>query len=186
MSHPEAPCRRLSGTPLATGLVLVLLSIFSLVVNSQTDMMNYCGEKPCIEPVRMSCPEMIEKYRFQGSCCSMERIGATGGCRITVGFGNCFWYPWCGTCEGEEETASRCNNVFETGAQQECPVGDFDPIEIQASADYTTPSCAPSMAPSMAPPTSAAVNHGYPTVPMILTGVLATVVASLVATIVAA
>ena len=155
----------------AAGFLLILsLSILSVFVDSQTDMFNYCGSKPCIEPVRMSCEEMMELYQFQGSCCSLEIIPATGGCRVTVSFGNCFWYPWCGTCDEEEEKASRCNNIFETDANQRpCPVGDFDPVAIQASEDFTTPSCSPSMQPSVtvmssdesaaAAPTSVVLNR---------------------------
>lgn len=136
--------------PLAhAGFVLTLLfSVLAVFVNGQTDMINYCGIKPCIEPLRISCEEMIELYQFQGSCCSMESIPATGGCRITVSSGNCFWYPWCGTCEEDEEVKSRCNNIFETDARQQCPMRDFDPLAIQASADFDAPSCAPSMMPS--------------------------------------
>lgn len=131
-------------------LILSLLSILTVFVNSQTNLLNYCGEKPCIEAVRMSCEEMMERYQFQGSCCSMEIIPSTGGCRITVSFGNCFWYPWCGTCDDDEESATRCNKIFETDANQRpCPVADFDPVAIQASENFTIPSCSPSMQPSV-------------------------------------
>jgi hypothetical protein len=142
-----------SVSTLAT-VLLVLLSALATTVESQTDMYNYCGEKPCIEPLRMSCEEMIDTYRFQGSCCSMETIPQTGGCRITVSFGNCFWYPWCGECDAVDEVNSRCNNIFETDANQRpCPVADFDPVAIQASEFYERPSCSPTMAPiPTAPP----------------------------------
>lgn len=146
MSHS-----RYSSSMLAS--ILLVLVLLSTKVHSQTDMINYCGEKPCIEPLRMSCEEMIETYEFQGSCCSMEVISATGGCRISVTFGNCFWYPWCGDCDESDEVTSRCNNIFETDADQRpCPAGDFDPIAIQAQIDFERPSCAPTMAPVSAAP----------------------------------
>ena len=129
-----------------TLLLLVFLS--AVMVHSQTELLNHCGVKPCIEPVRMSCEEMIERYQFQGSCCSLEIISATGGCRLTVSSGNCFYYPWCGDCDLVEEEESRCNNIFETTANLGCPKKDFDPLEIQASDEYEVPSCAPSMSPT--------------------------------------
>jgi len=130
-------------------VLLALLSNFAVLVNSQADLVSYCGIKPCIEALRMSCEELIESYQFQGSCCSMESIPQTGGCRVTVSFGNCFWYPWCGVCDKDDNKASRCNNIFETDANQRpCPVADFDPVEIQQSENFTIPSCSPSMSPS--------------------------------------
>ena len=179
-------------------LTALLLSTFVVVpVNSQTDMVNYCGTKPCIEPVRMSCDEMMERYEFQGSCCSLEDIPQTGGCRVTVSFGNCFWYPWCGTCEEDEEIVSRCNNIFETDADQRpCPVGDFDPVEIQQSENFTQPSCSPSMAPtdngeiggggsSSGPSRMGSPNNSW-WASMVTTGITAVVVATVVAAVVVA
>lgn len=122
------------------------------VVYAQTELYNYCGEKQCIESTTIPCEEMIETYRFQGSCCSMTYVPQTKGCRITVSYGNCYWDPWCaadheGECDGQHP--SRCGNVFETNANQRpCPVGDYDPLAIQAAVDWYPPSCAPSMAPT--------------------------------------
>jgi len=178
----------------------VLTAIFSVLVNlvvtvnSQTDMLNYCGTKPCIEPVRMSCQEMMDRYQFQGSCCSMQSIPQTGGCRITVSFGNCFWYPWCGTCEKDEEDTSRCNNIFETDADQRpCPDGDFDPVEIQKSENYTIPSCAPSMAPTNASMagdgdggSSASITRALPPTIVLMTSAAAVLAATLAAAFVGA
>lgn len=130
--------------------LLILLSSLAVTVNAQTNLQNYCGTKPCIEPVLMSCEEMIERYQFQGSCCSLETIPATGGCRLTVSFGNCFYYPWCGECDEFEAGKSRCNNIFTTDANQRpCAQGDYDPLKIQSSIAYEPPSCPPSMAPTI-------------------------------------
>jgi len=111
---------------------------------------NYCGAKPCIEPTSMSCEEMIETYEFQGSCCSLETISATKGCRLTVSFGNCFWFPFCGLCEEDDQKdGGRCNNVFETDANiRPCPEGDYNPLEIQSDPAWYPPSCSPSMSPT--------------------------------------
>jgi len=129
--------------------MVILLALLSTPANSQADRFEYCGSKPCIEPLRTSCEEMMELYEFQGSCCSLETIPATGGCRITVSFGNCFWYPWCGECDDEERKSTSCNRVFETEANQRpCPVADFDPVKLQKAEDFERPSCSPSMAPS--------------------------------------
>lgn len=130
--------------------LLILLSSLAVTVNAQTNLQNYCGTKPCIEPVLMSCEEMIERYQFQGSCCSLETIPATGGCRLTVSFGNCFYYPWCGECDEIEAGKSRCNNIFTTDANQRpCAQGDYDPLKIQSSIAYEPPSCPPTMAPTI-------------------------------------
>mmetsp|Transcript_21961 Transcript_21961/g.52274 ORF Transcript_21961/g.52274 Transcript_21961/m.52274 type:complete len:202 (+) Transcript_21961:164-769(+) len=130
-------------------LLVLLLSLLTVSVDSQTDMLNHCGSKPCIEPLRISCEKVMELYQFQGSCCSLDIIPSTGGCRVTVSYGNCFWYPWCGICDEEDEKVSRCNNHFQTAANiRPCPEGDYDPVAIQASENFTVPSCSPSMQPS--------------------------------------
>jgi len=180
--------RRIAPSSVLASVLLVLLSTLAVLVDSQADLNNFCGVKPCIEPVRMSCQEMIEKYQFQGSCCSMVDIPQTGGCRVTVTFGNCFWYPWCDTCEEDEEVVSRCNNIFETGANERpCPVGDYDPLEIQKSMDFAQPSCAPSMAPSE-PPTrdGSSARSNLLSATSVTTGVLAVLVAVVAAAFVAA
>ena len=137
-------------------VLVVLLSIAGQyspivvqVVDAQTTQ-NYCGAKQCIEPIQMPCEEIIETYKFQGSCCSMTSIPQTNGCRVTVSFGNCFWYPFCGDCDPDDsKDGSRCNNIFTTAANQRpCPVGDFDPLAIQSDPTWSEPSCSPSMAPT--------------------------------------
>jgi len=130
--------------------MVILLALLSTPANSQADRFEYCGSKPCIEPVRTSCEEMMEMYEFQGSCCSLEIIPATRGCRITVSFGNCFWFPWCGECDDEERDRTSCNRVFETDANERpCPVADFDPVRLQKAENFTRPSCSPTMSPTM-------------------------------------
>ena len=139
----------------ALNSISVLVLLFVVQVVNGIDQTNnagqyYCGDKPCIEPMLISCEEMIETYEFRGSCCSLESITATGGCRLTVSYGNCYWYPFCGVCdELNQKEQSRCHNVFETDANQKpCPLGDYDPLTIQQDPSWYPPSCAPSMSPT--------------------------------------
>lgn len=148
---------------------LVLLFTLAATVNSQTDLLNYCGFKPCIKAVRMSCEEMIELYEFQGSCCSLDTIPATGGCRLTVSVGNCFYYPWCGECDEEEEERTQCNKIFETGAEETCPDGVYNPLAIQSAENFTAPSCAPSMAPDMEAESGSSTTNTRSLVSLVMT-----------------
>mmetsp|Transcript_26392 Transcript_26392/g.57848 ORF Transcript_26392/g.57848 Transcript_26392/m.57848 type:complete len:184 (+) Transcript_26392:117-668(+) len=135
----------------AVFLVLLFNAFFVGYANAQGTNKVYCGTEPCIAPLRSSCEDMIQTYKFQGSCCSLEKIPATGGCRVTVGFGNCFWYPFCGDCEVDSDifTRDRCNNLFEREVEDRvCPDYDFNPLEIQKAPEWSPPSCTPSMAPT--------------------------------------
>jgi hypothetical protein len=118
----------------------------------------YCGTGPCIIPLRLSCEQMIEEYQFQGSCCSMESIPETRGCRVTVADrGNCFWYPYCGIPDPmDEEIAAGIE--YTTDSEDECPESEFDPLFLNTSSpDFIPPvnrtdvSCVPTMAPSFPP-----------------------------------
>jgi hypothetical protein len=118
----------------------------------------YCGTGPCIVPLRLSCEQMIAEYKFQGSCCSMESIPQTLGCRVTVADrGNCFWYPYCGVPDPlDEEIAAGIE--YTTDSEEECPDSEFDPLFLNTSSpDYIPPenrtevSCVPTMAPSFSP-----------------------------------
>jgi len=138
---------------------IVLVSSAFLVDNADASGtgQTFCGEEPCVIPLRSSCEYMLENYQFQGSCCALEIIPATGGCRITVGYGNCFWYPFCGDCEkdGALYVKDQCNVVFETNALEKvCPKYDYDPLVLQNVPNFRTGSCAPSMAPISASMTS--------------------------------
>lgn len=128
----------------------------------------YCGDKPCIEPLSISCEEVLQKYQFQGSCCSLESIPETRGCRLRVTFGNCIWLPICEIdhyvqfCDNND---SMCNRHYITEANERpCPRYDYDAIEEQSKPNWSPPSCAPSMAPatieagSSSPPSSFATN----------------------------
>jgi hypothetical protein len=101
---------------------------------------------------------MIEQYRFQGSCCSLESVPQTLGCRLTVAdTGNCFWYPYCGVPDPLDEEIS-AGIEFTTDATDECPESEFDPLFLNTShPDYIPPedrnndnvTCVPTMAPSL-------------------------------------
>ena len=155
MTNQHTMTRLASALPL---LVLVV-ALFAIQVQAQggsATIKNYCGVKACIEPLSMTCEEMIDRYEFQGSCCSLESVPQINGCRVTVSYGNCFWYPWCGDCdENDQKEISRCNNVFETDANvRPCPAGSFDPLAIQSDPEWSPPSCSPTMSPTDSfPPT---------------------------------
>ena len=124
----------------------MLVGLSSKVVTSQLVEQVFCGEQSCIVPLRLSCEEMIEQYEFQGSCCSMESIPQTRGCRITIeAAGNCYWAPRCGVpldeCQFDDQL--RCHTIFETGSTNACPSSDFDPFA------NTTAVCPPTAAPIM-------------------------------------
>ena len=124
--------------------------------NGQTQY-SYCGPQDCIVPLRLSCEQMIEEYDFQGSCCSMEPIPETRGCRLTVSNrGNCFWFPKCGECDTTDEEIG-CNVIYETESEGTCPPSDYDPV---ADSKNATVSCVPTISPTFDPnsPTNPPIN----------------------------
>jgi hypothetical protein len=140
--------------------LLVLLSSTFLSATALT----YCGFTPCIVPLALSCEELVADYDFQGSCCSLEDIPGTGGCRVRVaGKGNCAWTPKCGLCD----PANKCNEEQKTDSEDVCEESIYDPlgqISRETSGDDTnsTNATMPSFFPSMAPtcsPTSMPSNE---------------------------
>eukprot|EP00536_Pseudo-nitzschia_multiseries_P005039 jgi/Psemu1/303081/fgenesh1_kg.91_\ len=151
-SNWNNPYHRLTSSTLVAVVIVLLYSAFLFdYANAQGTGQTYCGDEPCFIPLRSSCQDLIDNYKFQGSCCALEIIPATGGCRITVGFGNCFWYPFCGDCpvDGDLFVQDKCNIIHETDAVAKvCPKFDYDPLQIQNDPLWETSSCAPSMAPT--------------------------------------
>ncbi|KAL3940260.1 MAG: hypothetical protein SGARI_001051 [Bacillariaceae sp.] len=143
-------------------LSIAVGSLMASVVAQDAAEPFYCGQSPCIVPMRLSCEEMIEKYHFQGSCCSMESIDATRGCRLTVADrGNCFWYPYCGFPDPFEDEIGD-NVIYSTDSDAVCPESQFDPVG--ESANRTDVSCVPTMAPSPGPgsPTNPPIGASAP------------------------
>jgi hypothetical protein len=141
---------------LVVSIAIIGTSFWMSPVASQTfSNKRYCGTEPCIIPLRLSCEQMIEEYKFQGSCCSMESIPETRGCRVTVADrGNCYWYPYCGMPDPLDEEIS-AGFEHTTDSDQECPESEFDPLFLNTSSpDYISPenrtnvTCDPTMAPS--------------------------------------
>lgn len=128
--------------------VKLISSVFAALLTSSVFAQYeefYCGLDLCLVPLRLSCEEMINQYDFQGSCCSMETVNETLGCRITVGAaGNCFWYPKCGECDPLDDQI-QCNILYSTATDSICPESDFDPL---ASFNETETTCPPVAAPS--------------------------------------
>jgi hypothetical protein len=136
------------------GLVLVATLVESGLGQATPD--NFCGPADCIIPLQgLSCEELVEKFDFQGNCCALTSVLATGGCRITVagagGIGQCYWEPkeQCGACAKDSalQTSAQCNLVHESRSTSVCPADNFNALK--------PPSPAPSTADSTAPPTIA-------------------------------
>jgi hypothetical protein len=137
-------------------IVNVVVGVFFFVAKSvigQKTENFYCGLEDCIIPLRLSCEEMIANYEFQGSCCSMESIPETRGCRLTVSSrGNCFWYPYCGQCDMSDEEIG-CNKIYQTESDGLCPTSEYDPVgdSEMTRQNGTLPSCFPTTAPTFPP-----------------------------------
>jgi hypothetical protein len=137
----------------------------------------YCGFEPCIIPLRFSCEKMIEDYIFQGSCCSMETVNETLGCRLTVSArGNCFWYPKCGECDLMDDEL-QCNTIFSTDAESECPESEFDPVANSTASNSTNTTCPPDEEPTPVPsptlsPASSGANAHHGIVYVVSAGLL--------------
>ena len=148
--------------------VLLLLSTSSsssvvrVFVEAQAVARAFCVDPGCIIPVDETCEAMIEKYSFQGSCCSMESIPETRGCRITIADkGNCYWFPRCSTPESitacQNDPNIRCHTIFETDTTFACPTSQFDPyVNVTSTCPPTQPPV--EMSPTAAPNPSGAVG----------------------------
>jgi hypothetical protein len=152
---------------------IALASILELAAGQSTLKICAANEfNECVEDLTISCDTLVTEYDLQGNCCSLEVITAYDGCRVTVGSGNCYWYPKCGDCPlqtSAEWQDVKCGLEYrdETNAF-ECPASDYPvnwksdpPTSAPASsnsptwADY---SCSPTMNPAsnLAPTPSAA------------------------------
>lgn len=147
----------------------------------------YCGEAPCIIPLRLSCEEMIAQYSFQGSCCAMESIPETRGCRVTVADrGNCYWYPYCGEPDPLDEEIG-AGIEYTTDSELECPLSEFDPLFLNESSPDFIPAenrtdnvtCPPTLTPAVVDgsPTEAPLGSGGATAATVTMLVVASVIA---------
>ena len=109
-----------------------------------------CGAEPCLRAVSLSCEELLEEYTFQGSCCQLQSIPQTRGCRVEVWNGNCLWSPKCVPCLPGDGTD--CNQEFRSNSPEQCPTLEFDAIAYQADQDEE-PSCSPTVMPDTEAPT---------------------------------
>ena len=119
-----------------------------------------CGASPCLQAVSLSCEELLEEYEFQGSCCQLQSIPQTRGCRVEVFNGNCFWFPKCVPCVDGD--GPDCNRQFQSVSPEQCPTLEFDAIEFQANREEE-PSCSPSMMPDTEAPTPDSSAFSMPT-----------------------
>ena len=138
----------------------------------------FCGDQPCIIPLAVSCSYLKQNMQFFGSCCHLEDIIATGGCRVNVNNnGNCAWSPKCGPCDPSEG----CNIEYETRSVQPCEVDRFrvlggtrPPVEtpsptmtptVNTTGMNITTTPAPSAAATMSPEPSTGPTCPVPTNP---------------------
>ena len=140
-------------------LVIVLAASLLRSADANANVVECEGQ--CSEDLRISCDDLLDQYTMQGSCCSLTKITAYDGCRVQVGFGNCYWYPKCEECplrtEGRWQNV-KCGLEYRGAEGSVCPTSEYPtnwknpPVEGPWN-DY---SCAPSAAPATPAPTSAA------------------------------
>jgi hypothetical protein len=168
---------------------IALASILELAAGQST--LKICASNEfneCVEALTISCDTLVTEYDLQGNCCSLEVIPAYDGCRVTIGSGNCYWFPKCGDCPAQTDAAwdgIKCGLEYrdETGAA--CPASDYPtnwktdpPTSAPASsnsptwADY---SCSPTMGPAVA--TAAPTISAAPQVSVQIMAVLGMVMA---------
>eukprot|EP00526_Cylindrotheca_closterium_P022991 CAMPEP_0113627692 /NCGR_PEP_ID=MMETSP0017_2-20120614/14344_1 /TAXON_ID=2856 /ORGANISM="Cylindrotheca closterium" /LENGTH=168 /DNA_ID=CAMNT_0000537961 /DNA_START=59 /DNA_END=565 /DNA_ORIENTATION=- /assembly_acc=CAM_ASM_000147 len=137
----------------------------SLFRSADANAQTFLCEGACSEDLRITCDELLNEYTLQGSCCSLEKITAYDGCRVRVGYGNCYWWPKCGDCPAQTEgiwSNVKCGLEYQGAEGNACPASEYptvfkDPYPSGPWQDY---SCAPSAAPKQntPPPTSASAS----------------------------
>lgn len=150
-------------------VAFIALASFMEIAAGQGNL-DACDESNCVEDIRISCDTLVTEYDLQGSCCSLEVITEYDGCRVSIGSGNCYWFPKCGDCPSRntaEWQNVKCGVEYRDLTNRNCPASEYPtnwktapPTSAPASsnsptwADY---SCAPSMNPAMeADPTPSA------------------------------
>jgi hypothetical protein len=106
---------RLASSLWMTVSLLSLSSVFAQKIQ-------FCGDAECRIPLAESCSGLKSNHEFFGSCCHLEDIVGTGGCRVTVWNGNCAWARKCGECNQEAEG---CNIEYRTASTQQCETDRF-------------------------------------------------------------
>ena len=103
---------------------LFLLIVNIGIVEGQNNL-QFCDDRPCIIPLAESCRSLKRNNNFFGSCCFLEDIVGTGGCRVSVyGAGNCAWWPKCGQCTDSDKFG--CGIDYQTKNAEACPVDRFN------------------------------------------------------------
>lgn len=135
-------------------LVFVLAGSLLRSADAQDNNRQVC-EAQCVEDVLLSCDDFLDQYTLQGSCCSLQKITGYSGCRVRVGYGNCYWYPKCGECPGRQESiwqGIKCGLAYEGAQGTECPASEY-PTNWKTPNEgvWNDYSCSPSAAPVGSP-----------------------------------
>ena len=127
-----------------------------LFVQAQVNV-EFCGvEKACRIPINdESCKQLQLRYNFFGSCCHLEEVPGTGGCRVIVtAGGNCGWTPKCSNTVCKEST--KCNIEFQTQNTEVCGVDNYNVL----SQVQEPPKPCPTEAPELPEPTEPPAKSG--------------------------
>ena len=145
---------------LTTTTLLLLTTMMHVdLVHGQVNV-EFCGvEKECRIPINdESCKQLSIRYNFFGSCCHLQDIPGTGGCRIVVtASGNCGWTPKCSNTKCKEST--KCNIEFQTKNTEECGSDRYNVLSQVQEPPKPCPTEAPLAASTTdAPATSTATR----------------------------
>ena len=141
--------------------VLVASLFQSADVNAQQT--TFVCEEACSEDLRINCDDLLAQYTLQGSCCSLTQITAYDGCRVEVGFGNCYWFPKCEECplrtEGRWQNI-KCGLQYIGAEGFACPASEYPTVwkTPYPEGPWNDYSCSPTASPVVqtAPPDGAA------------------------------
>ena len=150
--------------------IVVLCSLF-VGTNSQNNLVACAADTFCGAALQISCEELLATHDFQGSCCSLETIELTKGCRVSVtNGGNCYWFPKCGQCD----PANFCDLIHTASPvnTDPCPASNYSVPNV-ALPVVAAPTRAPlaagtyeptlSMSPTMKPTCAAEPTTDAPT-----------------------
>lgn len=133
--------------------MLLLISSSTMIVQhvASQNTIQYCGDlKECrIVIEALTCTKLAKEYDFFGSCCHLEDIPGTDGCRVRVhAKGNCAWISKCNPSQCDPIYG--CNIEYQTDNTDECPNDRYEVLNPDSVAanddDLVCPTSAPTVA----------------------------------------